>query len=57
MPTQKEMSFEPDIIKNGKVVARFARYLRRGECDCVYDSNPDYFVDGNKVYKKVRTPK
>lgn len=48
------MSFEPDIVKNGRVVARFIRYLNPGECDCVYDNDPNHFTDGRKVYRKVR---
>ena len=46
--------YEPDIVKNGIVVARFIRYLNPGECDCVYDNDPQHFTDGRKVYRKVQ---
>ena len=38
---------------NGSVKAKFIKYLRPGECQCDWDNKPDYFIDGNKVYKRI----
>ena len=37
----------------GELKAKFIRYLRPGECPCRYDSKPEYFTQGNRVYKKI----
>lgn len=38
---------------NGSIKAKFIKYLKSGECPCNYDNKPNYFIDGNKVYKRV----
>lgn len=39
--------------RNGVKVAEFVRFLGEGECGCGYDSQPNYFVDGSMVYRKL----
>lgn len=38
---------------NGSLKAKFIRYLKQGECDCVFDNDPKYFTEGRKVYEKI----
>ncbi len=39
--------------ENGSVKAKFIKYLKPGDCGCEYDKKPNYYVDGNKVYKRI----
>lgn len=39
--------------KNGQIKAKFIRYLKPGECDCVIDDIPDHYTDGNRIYQRI----